>query len=161
MNIYLHKYKLPSYKKTLNLYRLTSSAKTYVHRYCVDDTMYNYLTTNNFYPQDNFFIFLFWRNCFWVLSFFSLTVVTCSFQKMPLYFLYMNYILHPAFWPFSPFNVSNSETDELLEHSIPNSLRMKSADTWTGFYRNLFLADLYMTFEILASDLPQAWTPWL
>lgn len=66
-----------------------------------------------------------------------------------------------SFWPFSPFNVSNSETDKLLEQSIPNLLCKKSADTLTGLYWNLFLADLYMTFEILASDLPWAWTPWL
>lgn len=67
----------------------------------------------------------------------------------------MNCIMHPAFWLFSPLNVNNSETDTLLEQSIPNALCMKSADTLTGFYQNLFLADLYMTFEILASDLPQ------
>lgn len=82
--------------------------------------------------------------------------------KQPFcFFLYVNSTEQPAFCPFLPFNVNNSEADKLLEESIPHSLQKKSADTWTGFSWNLFLADLYMTFEILASDLPQACTPWL
>lgn len=57
MYIDLHKSKLPNYKKQfLNLYRLTSSAKTYAPRHYVDGTMYSCLIVNYFYPRDNFFL---------------------------------------------------------------------------------------------------------
>lgn len=36
-----------------------------------------------------------------------------------IFFLYLNCIVQPAFWPFSSFNVNNSETDEYWNKALP------------------------------------------
>lgn len=143
MYIGLHKSKLPNYKKQfLNLYRLTSSAKTYAPRYYVDGTMYSCLIVNYFYPRDNFFLLeklflslvlfppLLWnealKKCLYISS--CIWIVLCSC---------FCFVLFP-FWPFSPFNVNNSETDKYWIKALPvlsmrNLLTPELASIGIGF----------------------------